>query len=342
MKLGGVRMMGRVAVPVLIGAAVTAWMLYDLRDEMPVLHLTPRIVAGLVMALGFAVLRDAGLVWRFRTIAHPQLSWLQAVRVQIMCAFTSAITPSAVGGSAFAIFYLNREGLPVGRATTLTLATLFLDEMFFVVICPIIFLVLPVSDLFGNTAATAAFMHGVETVFWLVYAGIVVWAGLLCWGILINPRPVARFLRRVYMLPLLRRWRRSGFETARHIVEASADIRRCSRAWWFNVLGGTVVSWTSRYFVVNALFWAFVPQADGLLVFGRQFIVWVLMMVAPTPGGSGISEWLFTEYYGDLIHGAGTALVIALIWRIVSYYVYLIGGSALLPLYLRKTTRKNG
>lgn len=39
---------------------------------------------------------------------------------------------------------------------------------------------------------------------------------------------------------------------------------------------------------------------------------------------------------------SSSALVIALIWRIVSYYVYLIGGSALLPLYLRKTTRKNG
>jgi hypothetical protein len=62
-------------------------------------------------------------------------------------------------------------------------------------------------------------------------------------------------------------------------------------------------------------------------------------MVSPTPGGSGISEWLFTNYYGDLIGDVSIALVIALIWRMLSYYIYLIAGCCLLPTYFSR--RKN-
>ena len=81
---------------------------------------------------------------------------------------------------------------------------------------------------------------------------------------------------------------------------------------------------------------AFVPAVSGLLVFGRQFVVWVVLMISPTPGASGISEWLFTNYYGDLIGDVSAALVIAMIWRILSYYVYLFAGVCLAPSYFRK------
>ena len=136
-----------------------------------------------------------------------------------------------------------------------------------------------------------------------------------------------------WCLRWLRRWRRGAFETAHNMEKASAELRNFSRRWWLNVFGATVVSWFSRYLIVNALFWGFAPESSGLLVFCRQFVVWVILMISPTPGGSGVSEWLFTEYYGDLMGAGGLALTIAIAWRIVSYYVYLIAGSLLLPTY---------
>ncbi len=93
----------------------------------------------------------------------------------------------------------------------------------------------------------------------------------------------------------------------------------------------------SRYLVVNALFWGFAAMAPQGIVLARQFVVWTLLTVTPTPGGSGISEWLFTNYYGDLISDTSVALVIAVIWRIISYYVYLIIGVIMLPSWLRKS-----
>ncbi|MDE6097435.1 MAG: flippase-like domain-containing protein [Muribaculaceae bacterium] len=327
----------RIILPVFIGLAVVAWLFHDdfnaevWRSLKFDFHTAAAIIAAVIFMAG----RDFGLAWRFRTITDRQLSWRRAFRVDLMCAFTSAITPSAVGGSALAVFYLNREGVSVGRATTLTLTTLLLDELFFVVFCPVLFLLLPSDALFGSGQQNL-FLDSVQIVFWLVYSGIVAYTILLFCGILLWPHKVEWLLNRIFTWRPLRRWSAGVAETGHNIVATSAWVRSCSRRWWLNVFGATVVSWFSRYLVVNALFWGFVPAASGFLVFGRQFVVWVLLMISPTPGGSGVSEWLFTTYYGDLIGSAGMALILAMMWRLLSYYVYLVAGVLLLPSYFGK------
>ncbi len=330
----------KMLLPIAIGMAVIVWLFHgEFNPEVfSGFEFTWRMAVALIGAAVFVVGRDFGLSWRFHIIAGGDLSWARAVKVDLMCAFTSAITPSVVGGSALAVFYLNREGINVGRATTLTLTTLFLDELFFVVFCPILVLLIPNDELFG-AAEAQAFVNGIQIVFWIVYAGIVIWTAILFAGIIAKPKAVASMMHKLFSLKPLRRWQGAIDRTTDNMIETSIFVKTASKEWRAKVFGATVVSWFSRYLVVNALFWGFVPAASGLLVFGRQFVVWVVLMVSPTPGGSGISEWLFTNYYGDLIGNVSIALVLALLWRVLSYYVYLIAGCCLLPSYFSK--RKN-
>lgn len=327
----------KTALPIVIGVGVVVWLF--LKDFNPaalsMLTFNTRTVVALAACLLFVFGRDFGLAWRFRTITDGHLSWRRAFRVDLMCAFTSAITPSAVGGSALAIFYLNREGIKVGQATTLTLTTLFLDEMFFVVFCPILVLVLPIDELFGTTTGNV-FLESVKVIFWLVYAGIVAWAAILFIGILARPEWLERTVIKLFSLRWLRRWKEGAVRMTSGMRATSTWVKGQSKRWWLNVFGATTLSWFSRYLVVNALFFGFVPAASQLLVFGRQFVVWVVLMISPTPGGSGVSEWLFTNYYGDMIGDLSAALVIAMIWRVVSYYIYLVAGVCLLPSYFKK------
>lgn len=330
----------KMILPIAIGIAVVVWMFHD-EFNPEILNnfdFSGRIALALAAALIFVAGRDFGLAWRFHTIAGGDLSWSRAIKTDLMCAFTSAITPSVVGGSAMAIFYLNREGISVGRATSLTLTTLFLDELFFVVFCPILVLLIPEDMLFG-AGDTLGLLTGIKVVFWIVYAGIVIWTAILYAGIIWRPKAVAAVLHRIFSIKLLRRWQMKIDRVGANMVETSDFVKNASRSWWMKVFGATVVSWFSRYLVVNALFWGFVPSASGLLVFGRQFVVWVVLMVSPTPGGSGISEWLFANYYGDLIGDVSIALVLALIWRVLSYYVYLVVGCCLLPTYFKRKNK---
>ena len=99
----------RTLLPIALSAGVAVW-LFKKDIDMETLRsirLDGRVIAGLLLALFFAFGRDFGLSWRFHTIADGALSWKRSFRTDLMCAFTSAITPSVVGGSALAIFYLN-------------------------------------------------------------------------------------------------------------------------------------------------------------------------------------------------------------------------------------------
>jgi len=329
----------KTALPLVFGAVVAIWLVKKDID-MTTLRSIP-LDGRTLLCIGLAFLavfgRDFGFAWRFHTIAAGDLTWKRSFRTDIMCAFTSAITPSVVGGSALAIFYLNREGIGIGRATALTLTTLFLDELFFVIFCPIIVLVVPLSDLFASGGiggdSVSTFIGGVEIVFWLVYAGIVIWTVILYIAIIAKPEGTSKVLEKISHWSILRRFSDKIMTSARNMVSTSKWVKGRSYRWWFNVFGSTVLSWFSRYFVVCFLFCAFVPSASQLLVFARQFVVWVVLMVSPTPGGSGISEWLFATYYGDLIGNAGIAAVLALVWRLLSYYIYIIAGCSLLPGY---------
>ena len=57
--------------------------------------------------------------------------------------------------------------------------------------------------------------------------------------------------------------------------------------------------------------------------------MWIMMLVSPTPGGSGFAEYVFKEFLGAYIPAGAIAL--ALCWRLISYYPYLVVGAILLP-----------
>ena len=65
------------------------------------------------------------------------------------------------------------------------------------------------------------------------------------------------------------------------------------------------------------------------------------MVLSPTPGGSGLTEIAFREYYNDLMPGSGTVLLIIFIWRIITYYMYLLAGIIIIPKWIEKSFVKH-
>lgn len=338
--------MWKVVLPVLIGLGVVIWLLFrdagqeNLGDVVSHINFTTNTVIFLCIAWLCMIGRDVGLSWRFRTLTDRQLRWSQAIRVDLLCEFTSCITPSAVGGSSLGMVFLNREGIEFGRATTLMITTLFLDELFFVISCPLVIIFTPAGEIF--TAGSGAFIYGIRLTFWLVYAGIFLWTTILFMGIIVRPDWIRSVLTRLFRLRWLKRWLPQMQTLGDNMVATSKELKTKPLRFWLEVFGGTALSWISRYLVVNAIFMAFLPGTwhDQWLILARQFIVWVVLMVSPTPGGSGLSEWLFTEYYTDLIPSAGLALIMAVCWRLVSYYVYLFIGAMIVPGWLRGFVKK--
>ncbi len=123
------------------------------------------------------------------------------------------------------------------------------------------------------------------------------------------------------------------------LIVASKEIKGKPKRYWVKTGLATLVSWTARFWVVNFL--VVIPLVAGLglyehfLIYGRQLLMWVIMLVSPTPGSSGFAELVFSIFLGEFIP-TGLSSSMALIWRLISYYPYLIFGAIILPIWLKR------
>lgn len=336
MALGSrTRLILKILIPSATGIGVVAWLFgreFNI-DSLREIEFTPTAALGLTLALLSLAGRDFGLAWRFRALTDHRLSWKSSAKVTMLCEFTSAITPTSVGGSALSMVFMNREGIKLGRATTITLTTLMLDEGFFMVFIPMLTLFIPHQRLFGFAHGAAA--HDLQVLFWIVYGVMCIITIGLYIGIFRSPHAIAYMLGKIFSLPILRRWRKAVDELNDNLIAASHELKQKPLKWWTAPILATTVSWLSRFAVVNALMSAFIPGAGQLTVLGRQFIVWALLTFTPTPGGSGVSEMLFKTYYSDIVTGP-VMMILAITWRIFTYYIYLLIGFCMIPTFLKE------
>lgn len=330
----------QILIPLGIGFIVIAWLFLSEFDPHTFKDVKFNLtsVGYIFLAFLFMFGRDFGMIWRFRLMAEKDLSWKQAFNINVLNEFTSAVTPSAVGGSSLVVLFLSKEGINVGRSTAIMISNLFLDQLFFILLCPVIFLLVPVKELFNATSIVTA---TIGVVFWSVYGVLVLWGLILYIGLFRRPDLIAKFVQLIFKLPFLRKWQSQIEMFAENMVNSSHEISKKSIGFWVKAFGTTALSWSSRFLVVNALFMAFTPINNHLIIFGRQMLLWIVMVVSPTPGGSGLSEFAFKEYYNDIALGSGPILVITVIWRIISYYLYLLLGFLVIPAWITKSFSKS-
>jgi uncharacterized protein (TIRG00374 family) len=297
-------------------------------DTMRNVKITWRFWVFIFLALVFMLGRDASYIWRIRTLSDKGLSWLQSLRVIILWEFTSAITPSAIGGTSVAILYVTKEGINVGKSSAIVMATSVLDELYFVVMFPVLLLLTPGGHLFtvGSLVAT-----GLIVVTFTGYFMKLAWVLVLSYGLFINPKGLRWLIIKVFSLPILRCWKEAAIKAGDEVVVSAKELKHKPIKFWLKSILATFISWTSRYWVVNALFMAFFAVHDHFLIFARQLVMWIMMLVSPTPGGSGFAEFVFKEFLGEFIPVAGLTVVIALLWRLITYYLYLFVGVLVVP-----------
>lgn len=292
---------------------------------------------ALVGALMMVVVREAGYTYRLRVLTDKQLSWKQAFQVVVLWEFSSALTPSVVGGSGVAIYFLNKEGLNLGKSTATIFVTAMMDELFYILSVPIVFLLIGGDALYPADWSDGSFGQGaVQTLFYLGYGFIVLLTLTITSSLFLFPRRLKRLLMRLFSLPILRRWRKDITQAGQEIEIASVELKGRPASYWAKAMGSTVLSWTARFVTLNFIIMAFVGPINHGVVYGRQMVMWVIMLISPTPGSSGVAEYFFSIFFADIVTIGAQVLLIALLWRFLTYFIYLIMGALILPRWYRR------
>lgn len=297
---------------------------------------------ALLGALFMVVLRDVGYIYRIRLLTDKFLSWRKSFDVIMLWEFASALTPSIVGGSGVAIFVVNREGINLGRSTATVFVTALMDELFYILMVPLVFFLIGPDRLFPEEGLFGVITPGMlRNLFYFGYLFIVSLTTIILLGIFFFPLRTKLFLVKLFSFGFLRRWQRHMVKLGDEIILSSEHFRGKSFFFWLEAFAATSVSWTARFLTLNFIFLAFTSGFDHIEVYGRQLVMWVIMLISFTPGSSGIAELLLPAFFNYLPELAPVYLaLVAILWRLLTYFPYLFVGAAILPSWLRRTGRQ--
>jgi len=298
----------------------------------------------LLLALLLLALKDAAYTYRLRTISRGTLSWKNSYQGIVLWEFANAITPSVVGGTAPVVYLLYRAGLSAGRALATVMVGAIMDNLFFIVMCPLVLLATG-THIFPELQGFQGSMFGLEfevgnrqqlqTLFWFSYGFLVFTATFMSNAVLFRPRLVAKTLARLARMRLLRRWRMRLLRMGMEMVHAAANLKGLPWHFWARTLGSTFIIWTARFAIINVLISGYnsLEAAQHFMVYAQHTILWVLMLASPTPGSSGTAEFFFEAFFGSYLGPVTFGVV--LLWRFITYYPYLLAGAFVLPRWLR-------
>lgn len=284
----------------------------------------------------FAVLlvKELAYIYRIRVLTNHDLSWTSSIYVIILWEFASAVTPSVVGGTAVAVFILLKEKINLGKSVAYVTLTAILDNLFFVVAAPIVVGAIGI-DVFPEAVL------GVRSIFITSYSLIGIYTLIMAFGLFWKPRLFKWLLIKIASIGFLRRWRYSAYQHGNEVVWAASLIKGKKKRYWVQVILATILAWVCRYLILNFLVAAYnndLSFLDHVILLGKHLILWIVMLLSPTPGSSGTAEHFFMQFFTEYL-GVFT-LGTTLLWRVITYYPYLIIGALVLPTWIRKVFYK--
>jgi len=345
----------RVIIPMIIGLAVVFYMIYKEFDveKFSALKFTFYGFLWLVLSMLMMLVRDLGYMIRLKILAGKELSWRSVLNIILLWEFTSAVTPSAIGGTGVAVYFIHKEGVSVGKSTAIVMATSILDELYFILMFPLMVLLVSNQALFqvGSEIGTLDFANKYFYFAVIGYSIKLLFVSIIIYGLFFNPQSIKRLLVFIFRLKILKKWKNSAEKVGNDMVLASDELKTKGFLFWIKAFIASFFSWTARYLVLNFLILALFASstyaqsdyisgmADQLLLYARQLVMWIMMLIMPSPGGSGFVEAIFNEYMAEFIP-LGFVALMALVWRFITYYPYLLIGAFVLPNWVKKIVEK--
>ena len=330
----------QIILPILIGLGIVVYLFasnFDLQ-EFQKISWTQHTLIWLLISVGVVAIEHLFFALRLYILSDTEFNFRKSIELIFIWKFSSAVTPTSIGGSAVALVVLSQEKLSTAKTATIVIYTIILDAIFFLIGIPILYFfvgqnIIPTADaqFFGR--------FGAEIILIITYAIMLIYSILLSYGIFINPQKIRSLLLLCCKLPFLKRYTEKAENLGNDILLTSKEIRTKPIRYHLAALGATFGAWIGKFTLILAIIIALVPtlQSDTsliLLFYSKLQTMFMLIMFFPSPGGTGFAELAFQAFMHGYIPDM-FALVIALFWRMFSYYSYLVFGAIIIPNWVR-------
>jgi uncharacterized protein (TIRG00374 family) len=336
---------GKIIIPTLIGLTVVIFLVRRQLNLEEVFEINWNAWSYLWILIAIFVYCGRHLLYslRLRLLSEGDFSWGKSIELTTILEFASAVSPTNFGGSAVAFFLLIQENIAAARATAIVIYTIIADTLFFVFTLPILWLIFG-SEIFVPPVEDINEWDSLGITLFAAWALMAIYGVLLLYGLFVEPKHLKRLLRWFASWKILRKSKDRILGAADDIEVSSLRIQAMPKRFHFSIAGITLLAWIFRFFAVTAILIALntdivLKLYDHLVLLGRGEGLYAVTAYSPTPGGSGVAEIIFGQFYKEYVT-PGIAVVAAVLWRVITYYPYLILGVIIIPNWIRKLINK--
>jgi len=237
--------------------------------------------------------------------------------------FVSNITPLATGGGFVQVYFLTRQGIPVGESTAATTIRTILAALILFTLTPFIIMAEPnLSGLFYRKNLIL-YIAMFCILYLTAFAAIVFFTRVIRYSLY-------RFMRLLSRLGILScRRRRSWYrKVSREMGRFVDGFRRFGRGRPFFILSS--ILFTALFLLALFSFSVVLIRALGysvssLTILAFQVVVTFFMYFAPTPGAAGVAEGGYGLLFSQLVRGHDLASL-TLLWRFLTIYIGVLLG----------------
>ena len=338
----------KLLIPIVIGISVSVYLVAtNLNIEaLRSVHLSKQLIIGLILAALTVVSRDAAFMYKIRLSTGNQITWLKTFQTITLWEFGVCITPK-ISVMPFVLYLLIKNGISSGRSMAILMLNGFFDNLAFVVVFGVLWFLL------GNNILALSFtcadleghkiMQGIRhfaDLAWVGYFLICAACATLGTALFIIPHATKKFFHQLAEIEFLSRFKTQIIFVGDEIELTANEFKNKPRSFWIKMSVATLVNWVSRYMLAVSLFYAFaVTDFSFLTALSRQYVLWIFTSIPSTPGASGVAELSFIALNCEFMP-VGLSTAIALVWRLYSYYLYILLGLIVLPRWAKQIAEK--
>ena len=257
--------------------------------------------------------------------------WKIAWRVVMLGKYYDNVTPAAIGGQPFQIYYMHKEsGLSSGHATSIPVFGMIAGQIGFLILAIPCFIVGTVTG-FKPALMTLAWFGLLFYAFWPVMVA----------GVSYFPKQTTKFLqfitRALARVKIVKNREAALSKIESEVKEYAESVKMIlkTRGLFLNTILLSVIYQTATMAIPFFVLTAFGGDVEFFGCLMTAVAVTSSVYFVPTPGNAGAAEGTFYVVFSAL--STGYVFWAMLLWRFFSYYKYIIMGPLI---YLSKKLKK--
>lgn len=257
--------------------------------------------------------------------SRPFLSY----KVAALGRYYDSVTPMATGGQPFQIYYLSKRGLPASCAISVPLAKYFVAQISWITIS----IVAVMYSIINNSLESSKLVFYIAIISFIINILFISIMILLSVSKKIGKKLIVKTLKLLEKLHFIKNYEKQYNKVIKMVEDYQISMRSflINKGKFIILLILSLIITFVTYSIPFLLYGALVEVDFSIFfdIFFKAVMIDVATSLIPLPGGTGMSEFSFAAVFASLFVD-GTLFWAMLLWRLLTFYAYIIQGLCVL------------